>query len=171
MRRRRGPAEGGFTLFELLLVVLLVGMMVLWVTPRLSSFGARDLKWTARRMSGLIRHLAAETSATKRPHRLYYDLSEKRYRVEVLEESGEYVESGDTLARGDALPEGIVFEDVTTAGMGKVTEGEVYTQFHPFGVEKTWIHLRSDDKRWSLEVHPLTGRVTVHDRYVDKATQ
>lgn len=143
---------------------------MLWVMPKLASFGDRDLKWSARRLAGLVRHLASETSATKHLHRLYYDLSEERYYVKVLEETGEYVDTGDPLMIGETLPEGIVFEDVATADAGKVTEGKTYTQFYPFGVEKSWIHLKAGGAQWSLEVHPLTGRVKIYDRYVDKTT-
>ncbi len=163
----RGRA-GGFTLLELLLVVLMMGVMSLWVIPRLGSFGATDIKWTARHLATLIRQVAEETTATKRLHRLYYNLSEARYRVKVLEENGEYV---DGPPAGQALPTGVIFEDVVTGRVGKVTEGETYTQFYPFGVEKSWIHLRSGKQQWSLEVQPLTGGVKVYDRYVDGATQ
>lgn len=160
----------GFTLLEILIVLLIISAALLWVAPRLSSFQAQDLPWTARHLSGWIRHVADSASMTHRTFRLHYQIDAGRYWTTLLSEGGAETEPTDPLMRQQTLPHGIVFDDVVTAGRGKISAGETVTEVAPFGVEKTWIHLRAADKRWSLSVHPLTGRVTVFDRYVDEAT-
>jgi len=147
-----------------------VSAVLLWVAPRLSSFQAQDLPWTARHLAGWIRHVAEEASMTHRTFRLHYRIDAGRYWTTVLSETGEERETTDPLMRPQTLPAGVAFEDVVTAGRGKMSAGETVTEVAPFGLEKTWIHLRARDERWSLSVHPLTGRVTVFDRYVDATT-
>jgi len=189
MTLRPGPVEGpfvpsprnnsaaaaprrcrGFTLLEILVVLLIVSAALLWVAPRLASFQVRDMPWTARHLSGWIRYVADEASMTHRTFRLHYQIDAGRYWTTVLSETGEETATTDTLMRQQTLPDGIAFDDVVTAGRGKVSVGETVTEVAPFGLEKTWIHLRAAGEQWSLSVHPLTGRVTVFDRYVDETT-
>lgn len=157
----------GFTLLELMLVVFILSVTALFVFPRVSSFGAADLKWTARHFAGLIQHLAQESSTTKQTYRLYFNLENGAYWAAALGENGEFVETTDPMTRRRVLPKEISFEDVVTPAQGKVNEGEAFMQFYPVGVEKVWIHLKQGERQWTLVVNPLTGRVKVMDEYVD----
>ena len=168
MTRTSSRREGGFTLLELMLVIVILGITAMMVLPRVASFGAGRLKRESRRLSGLIAHLAQESSVTKRTFRLYYDLDGEAYWVQALQANREFAASADPLAARRALPEGVAFEDVVTPRHGKVREGEAYTEFFPLGVEKTTIHLKSGEAVWTLAVNPLTGRVKVTDRYIDR---
>src|SRR5581483_5706550 len=73
--------SAGFTLLELLLVIVILGVTAALILPRLSSFGTGDLKWTSRHFAGLIQHLAQESSKTKKIYRLYYNLENGAYWV------------------------------------------------------------------------------------------
>lgn len=160
--------QHGFTLIELILVVFILGTAALLVAPRLSSFGAGSLKGASRHFAGLIQYIAQESSVTKQSYRLYYDLRKGAYWVAVGQEAGEfvsYVETSDPLMGRRLLPKGISFEDVITAQQGRVTEGEAFTQFYPVGVDKSLIHLREGEERWTLEINPLTGGVRVYSEY------
>jgi len=159
-----------FTFIELILVLFILSASLLWVTPKLLSFQIQDIQWTARHMAGWIRRMAAESSIAHKTYRLYYDLEAGQYWAAVLQENGEYVTAVDPLTRKWTLPAGVAFEDIVTARQGQVSTGETFMQVHPFGVEKAWIHLRSEEGVWSLEVHPLTGRVRVFDQYIASTT-
>ncbi len=161
----------GFTLLEILIVLLIVSAALLWVAPRFSAFQTQDLPWTARHLAGWIRYVANEAAMTHRTFRLHYEIDAGRYWTTVLSDIGEETETTDRLMRRQTLPDGTAFDDVVTAGRGKVSAGETVTEVAPFGVEKTWIHLRAAGESWSLAVHPLTGRVTVYDRYVDETSK
>ncbi|WDT76461.1 MAG: prepilin-type N-terminal cleavage/methylation domain-containing protein [Candidatus Manganitrophus sp.] len=161
------PQSKGFTLLELMLVVFILSVTALFVFPRVSSFGATDLKRTARHFAGLIQHLAQESSTTKQTYRLYFNLENGAYWAAALGENGEFVETTDPMTRRRVLPKEISFEDVVTPAQGKVNEGEAFMQFYPVGVEKVWIHLKQGERQWTLVVNPLTGRVKVMDEYVD----
>jgi general secretion pathway protein H len=170
IKGRTGRLSSGFTLLELLLVILILGMTAALVLPRVASMGAGDLKWTSRHFAGLIQHLANESSKTKQTYRLYYNLENGAYWVAALKESGEFVEVTDPFIARRVLPQQISFEDVVTPQQGKVDHGEAFTQFYPMGVEKTWIHLKEGSRKWTLVINPLTGRVKVFNEYVDHAT-
>ncbi len=163
----RNPQSKGFTLLELMLVVFVLGIAALFVFPRLSSFGSGDLKWTSRHFAGLIQHVAQESSTTKQTYRLYFNLENGAYWVAALQENGEFVETTDPMTARRVLPKEISFDDVVTPQQGKVSEGEAFMQFYPVGVEKAWIHLKQGDRKWTLAVNPLTGRVKVFNEYVD----
>ncbi|SRR5579884_404378 len=157
----------GFTLLELMLVVFILGITALLIFPRVASFGAGDLKWTSRHFAGLIQHLAQESSSTKQTYRLYFNLENGAYWVASLRDSGEFVEMTDPMLARRVLPKEVSFEDVVTPQQGKVNEGEAFMQFYPVGVENAWIHLKQGERKWTLVVNPLTGRVKVYDEYVD----
>lgn len=161
--------RAGFTLLELMLVVVILGITALFVLPRLSSWGSGDLKSTSRHFAGLIQYIAQESSKTKQTYRLYYNLENGAYWVAELEENGEFKEMTDPLVARRVLPRNIAFEDVVTPQQGKVDRGEAFTQFYPVGVEKSWIHLKAGERKWTLVINPLTGRVKVFDQYVDHA--
>jgi hypothetical protein len=63
------------------------------------------------------------------------------------------------------LPEGLRFVDVETSLEGLVTQERALTRFLPQGwATPTWIHLEDDDERkYTLIVHPLTGRAKIRD--------
>ncbi len=168
-RKKASRAIGnkGFTLLELILVLVILSISAAMIFPKLSSFGAGNLKRTARHLSGLIQYLAQESAATKQVYRLHYDLEQASYWVDTLQDNREFAAANDPLLGRRKLPSGIRFEDVITARHGKVNEGEVYTEIFHLGVEKTAIHLQEDERIWTLAVNPFTGRVKVYDRYVE----
>ena len=171
----RGGEQHGFTLIELVVVLMILGMMAAVIIPRVASFSAGDLQRVSRRLSGGIQHLTQESAATKKTYRLYFNLDSNEYWTAILRGSGEVVtvKEDNTITRR-TLPDGIEFEDVVTVQHGKVIDGEVFATFHPVGVEAMTIHLKQQatqegglDQHYTLQVNPLTGRVTVSDSYLD----
>jgi hypothetical protein len=148
-------------------VLLIVSSALLWIAPRLTAFQVRDASWTARHLAGQIRYLAGKAAITRQTFQLHYHLQDGQYWTTVLNENGEETAAPDPLLRRQTLPDEVAFEDVVTAQQGKITQGETTTEVTPFGVEKTWIHLQSKGEHWSLEVHPLTGRVSISNEYVE----
>jgi general secretion pathway protein H len=66
--------ESGFTLIELTIVVLLLGLFSALVVPRLPGVGEDGLKSSARRIAGTVKYFFNEAALTGRPHRLEYNL-------------------------------------------------------------------------------------------------
>jgi type II secretory pathway pseudopilin PulG len=159
----------GFTLIELALVLFIIGLLIATVAPKLGGFADGDLKPSSRRLIHTVQLLADRSIATKRNHRLNYDLAEQRYWATVLSDEGEFVPVDPAVMRPVRLKEPVRIADVTTLRQGKIAEGQAYTEFDRSGrVDKTLLHLSAGDRKTlTLEVHPLLGRVKVLEGYVE----
>ncbi len=166
--------DRGFTLIELIVVIMIMGMAAFLVVPRISSFRAGELKQTTRHLSSVIQQLTQDSSATKKRYRLYFNLDSEEYWVmsvaERVRESDQSIFLFEN-PRGKRirLPEGILFEDVVTAQKGKVASGEVFSEFYPIGIESMTIHLQEGESHFTLVANPLTGRVKIFDHYLNEA--
>lgn len=78
---RRGPASG-FTLIELMAVVVIMGLALSLVVPNLSATRASQLEDTSRSIADRIQLARERAIVTGVPHRLWIDLEEGEYRVE-----------------------------------------------------------------------------------------
>ena len=68
------------------------------------------------------------------------------------------------------LPSGLVFEDVEIASVkDKIAEGTVYIHYLPQGlVDESVIHIKyNDDIRWTIAIHPLTGKAEFSNKYIE----
>lgn len=160
----------GFTLIELTVVLALSGLVALLVMPRFyEGLFSGGMKSTIRELSLAIESLRSESSITRRPHRLYFDLKKGTYWPAVMEGSGEFVKISTAVLSERHLPKGISFRDIVIPREGKVKEGESSMNFLPSGVtEEVLIHLESDEGEvYTLSVMPLTGRMRIYDRYVE----
>jgi len=158
--------DAGFTLFELVVTLMVMGIAAALIFPRLRLTSENDLKRTSRRLASIIGHLTQESASTKETYRLYFDLDSDEYWSAVVVGTGDLV-SVKTMHKRRPLPDGITFEDIVTPQRGNVKEGEIFTQFFPIGIEPMTIHLRQAEQRWTLEADSLTGRVKVLDHYVE----
>jgi prepilin-type N-terminal cleavage/methylation domain-containing protein len=159
--------KAGFTLIEIAAVILVLSSFLLIVLPSFRNvFPRTRLLSSGRRMAGEINRLYHETVFTGRNGRLCFVL-----------ERGEYwsdrdVPEGGTEARGiepEKLLSGVSFRDISVAGR-KVVEGEAHIDFSPCGlVEPSVIHLvNSDGDEISIMINPFTGKVEIHDGYVEE---
>ena len=73
----------GFTLIELTVVIVILGVMLSLIIPRLGELGEANLKRSARHLTGMIRFLKDESQARKAVYRLRFDVHEGRYWAEV----------------------------------------------------------------------------------------
>ena len=83
--RRRGP-QGGFTLVELLVVLVILGLMAGMSIRGLRTLTKSDLRASTSRLSGAIRYLFDRASTTGKYHRLVIDVDEGRYWAEVSDD-------------------------------------------------------------------------------------
>lgn len=165
----------GFTLIELTVVIVVLGIMLSLIIPRLGELGAANLKRSARHLTGMIRFLHDEAQAKKDPtkgsYRLRFDISGGRYWAEVLtfnleDKTAEYKPYTSELGAEGSLFGRTAFRDV------KVTShpDEPYIEFSPNGwVERALIHLRDGEERdFTLKVNPLTGNTELLEGYIEE---
>jgi general secretion pathway protein H len=169
MRGSFERSSGGFTLIELALVLLILGILVTLAAPSLSWIGAARLDTDARRLASTISYLHDEAALRGRVYRLTIDLEEARYDVAVgREDTGEFVSPGSAegwdpyASDSRALADGIRFASLETAS-GEVTSGETSIYFLPEDARASFkLVLTGDagDAR-TLDADGVTGRVTI----------
>jgi general secretion pathway protein H len=164
-------ASSGFTLLELAIVLLILGIAASFVVPRLRTTDDVALQASTARLASIARWLYEEAAFRRLPMRLNVDLDRQVYWVTVFNddlEQPEFVVDGSPLAQPVALPDAVAFLDVVLPAVGKVQEGVVFAQFSPEGyADALVVHLEGRrGGRATLAVEPLTGRARVAEGYI-----
>jgi prepilin-type N-terminal cleavage/methylation domain-containing protein len=147
------PRCGGFTLLELLLVLVLIGVVVAIAVPSLRAFaGGQQADDAAANILSLTRWAQSQAITLGRPCRLNVDSGSGTYWLTV-QEQGEYVPLKSDFGQTFRLPDGVSLDlqfdqdqDQTpqaqnrTAGpggimgaLGRKASGRNYIVFHPSG--------------------------------------
>ena len=158
----------GYTLVELVVVVVLIGLVLTLTAPRLRNALLTDnLKAAARKIIGLSNNLRNEAIREQRDYLLHLELGVNRLWVSY----GSMTDEERAVAREDGfnLPAHIHIDDVWIKGEGKMVEGAIRIRFTRRGyTQKSAIHLSSKDGRaLTLVLSPFLGKVKVIDKYVE----
>lgn len=162
----RNIDQSGFTLIELAVVTLLIALFAGLTIPLLSDGGARELRSTGRRISGMTRWCYNEAALTGLEHQLVFDLQRQVFFAQRLESDGELITlSGPGRERSPAGE--TIIKDVTISARGKFSSQTVTTRILPAGwLEETVIHLETGGKAQStVRLMPLTGVSETYDGY------
>ena len=174
------PAPGddrGFTLLELILVLVLIGISTSLVLPRVGEFLFTDpLKAAARGLTGLIGRASQLAQQRQAPYLLKYIERDRRFVVEPeIPADAERTERSGPERAGELRLQGQVgVRDIWSWDSGGRSVGDLSIRFTAAGyVEPTVIHLREGgDRDLSLVLSPFLGTIQIFDRYVspDDAT-
>ena len=157
----------GYTLIELSVVVLLVGMMLLLAVPRVrDTLLNDDLKAVTRRFVGAARELQNESVRERMDTILHIDLNQQAlwsYAADTTAEKRAELRKGAVR-----LPERVRIVDVRQADDVRKTEGEAVIRFFRRGyTAPTVIHLAKEDRVFTLVFTPFLRTVTVYEKNVD----
>jgi prepilin-type N-terminal cleavage/methylation domain-containing protein len=162
-------AASGFTLIEIVVVVLIIGLIALFVLPRMTGFSKDNGKTAIRHLTGTIHSLRDESEIRQKIFRLTFYLSEQRYDISYLADNGEFVPYHSASVEKGAWGRGMLLKDVVTPRQGKVAEGSASLFFYPQGrVDKGLIHFEEEGHPMTLEVHSLSGKVKWLEGYVEE---
>lgn len=164
MRRTRlNKARGGFTLIELAVTLLVIGVMAGMLVPRLPDLGQWRLNSAARRLAGSVTHVYDQSVATQLVYRLTLDMEKGRYYVSLLNTDNQFEKTELPFVTEAQLPYNVKITGADTAGQGAVTGGKAAIHFFPTGfAEFSYIHLEDKNgHELTLVVNPLTGRVKI----------
>jgi general secretion pathway protein H len=168
--KNRLPGNGGFTLIELTVVIVILSVVALLIFPRLPSVHEGDLKTSARTLAAALRYLEDKAIATKQYYRLRVNFVQGGMEVtRVIPEDEEVAVTDEVLSRL-ALVDRTGFADITTARLGKLSEGEAVLDFSPLGATDFVVfHLKSEDgsRFYTVAIYPGSGRVAVLEGYQD----
>lgn len=166
----RKPQSKGFTLIELTIVIVILGVVLSLIIPRLGELGEANVKRSARHLTGMIRFLRDEAQARKAVYRLRFDVPEGHYWAEVqtltTEQAVEFKRFQSEMGADGHLSGQTTFRDVRVSSH----PDDPFIQFTPDGwVENTDIHLRDGaGKDFTLLVKPLMGETELREGYVEE---
>ena len=170
-----GWNKRGFSLFELVIVLFIVSLFLSLVTvPIQGVLAGGDLGKATRMIMSEVTRLRGEAAYARKPQVLVLNMAEHSfYPLEEEQDTrleGMLSETEKRRSRTQMLPRGVYFEDVVVLSRGKDQEGEAFIRFYANGsVDHSLIHLRNmADRAYTLEIHPVTGHVRVHEGYIEK---
>ena len=157
-------SQRGFTLIELVLVVLLLGLMASLGIPALSGLERDGLAASTRRLAGTVKYLYNEAAMSGLEHRLIFNLDDGSYEARKLSRSGE-LQPLQGLGSKRLLSDDVRFTRIFQPLRGEQSHGEVTTALLPGGwLEETIIHLEDDKKhKLTLRLVPLTGLTEIYE--------
>lgn len=156
--------EMGFTLLELSVVILVLGIVSVFVLPRLGNFSSRvEKEREMQTIARLFKYLYNEAQLKNEQITLFFDIEgDKFWAVLALREEEEY------FIPEKKLPSYLNIKDILTFQGDKITEGIVPITFYPQGyMEPVIIHLidRNRDS-YTLFFNPLTAQTRIEDGYL-----
>lgn len=156
----------GFTIFEMLIVLFLLGGILAIMIPRISF--EEDLRSTGRTLIGLLRTLQGDAASKQTPLRLYLDLDRGLYWLMLVEGKEERLPLDPAWKTPRSLPESIRLTEVSI-GHDKHMSGRVGLSFFTNGrIEPVTLYLMdSKNNLLGLTVDSLTGGIRVSDERFD----
>lgn len=158
----------GFTLFELMLTMAIIGMILGIATTSIDFLFPRSrLRAAARAISSTIALGYNRAAVLGQPVAIHYHLGQKYHRL-ILPPA---LPGGNAepLTNQD-LPNGVRYEDIVTAQGTKYTPGsgtEVKISITPMGtIVGHAVHLINDQgEQITIEINPITGIVNISSGY------
>ncbi len=175
MKRGR---SGGFTLIEMLAVVIVIGVMMVVAVGRIDFIlPAYRLRSAARELGAVMKQARAHAAATGKDVYLVIDLSKDAYHllVAIRQDAEEDLEEGEEPvfmyepAFPTELPKGIDLVDVIFGGRNKVTEGMARVRFSAFGAAShTIVNLKEQGgDELAVKLNGFTGHLSFYGEYTD----
>jgi general secretion pathway protein H len=158
----------GFSLIELMIVLILISLSVSLVAPSLSRFSKNiELKTAAKKISAILRYTRNEAVHRGKVEQVLFDSNAREVRIRAVEEAGE---TGNEEASGRAeapkypLPRGIQIKEIRIPAPQYPTEVPTI-EFYPNGSSNggSIVLDNEGNKGYKIDVHFLTGIVRIED--------
>lgn len=176
--------DKGFTLLEMIIVMVIISIMALLIAPRLTDIlGSRrgnfiiltsiiaktfDDSFIRDKVNFLIVHLY-EPDPDSEPG-ANADIFSRRNGVSVVNlDEGKFIDSKNKLLQFKEYPGSFKIEKVLLATGEKITQGNVIIPFYPKGYsDDVILHiLVNDEERWSLRIYKLKKEAQIAYSYID----
>lgn len=167
---RAVKARSGFTLIEIIVVMVIIGMVMMLVIPRLPSTDSENLKISARTLAATLRYLQERATTVGTGYYLNLEPGTDTIKLFEIAGDGSGKEPADPLLQKQPLKEGIQVADVVIPRLGKVNDGLLRLDVGVAGLRDfVTIHLRSPDgKFWTVMAFPAGGKVKFYEGYQEE---
>ncbi len=157
--------RSGFTLVELLVVIVLMSLVGLISLPLLANRNSGDERLVMRRIAGTVKQLYNEATLNRDEYLLTFDFDRNSLLSFRLRSSSGTVEK-ESFGR-ELMLSPLRIEKIDVRGRGVFHAGQVSVRIFPLGwMEQTDLLLRKEDgTEVQLAFSPLTGSVTIDDEY------
>jgi type II secretion system protein H len=159
--------QSGFTLIELILVMVVIFTLATIVAPRFSdSFPSLQVRTSAERLFAWARKARTDAALTGCRQRLLMDSSKKKFWIEVearpLKEPGKFTKLSGAWEEVQ-LPDEVLFELIEGAETDPGTSALRYLEFRPDGTstEATIILSNENGDRQTLRVEAATSKIYI----------
>ena len=143
----------GFTLLELLVVIMIIGVLLSLVAPGLDSVRGRNLADSADRLCLTLNHARQEAVLSSRTWRLEIDPAENIFRFQQRL-GAEFVQMNTPPFTESRLPPGVRLAELTINGQAVTEAGQVY--LFPTGEQDAFsLTLLEGERRRVLSMGPL----------------
>ena len=155
----------GFTLVELVIVIVVLSLVSLLSLPLLSNRGEGDERLVVRRLAGTVKQLYNEATLTRDEHLLVFNFSRNSVTTFRLRSR---VGGTETEPFGrELILEPLKLTQIDVEGKGSFRTGQVSVRVLPLGwMEQTRLFvMRRNGTEIELDFSPLTGSVTINDEF------
>ena len=169
--------EGGFTLIELIAVVLIVGLIAALAIGRIDFVIPKyRLRGASREVGAILKTAKAKAASAGREVYFQADLQQGEYWLLVplpkLKEDGSLPGPDDPVeyvykeVLRHRLDDGVEFAEIITGPDSRVTSGKTLVKFSPFGASQSVIvNLRMGERPMCTKLNGLTGVVTFYEEH------
>jgi len=159
--------SSGFTLVELLLVIVLMGVILALAVPSTRDVLTGDnLKKASRQLIGVEKKLRVEAIRDQIDYILCFDIPNVAYWVVASDMTPE--KQDEIKKRPQHLPSGVVILDIVGEDNKKQSADEVRIKFGKKNIcSPSVIHLGYEEDRMTMVINPFLGVTDVYDKYVD----
>ena len=155
--------QSGFTLIELVVVVIILSLVSFVSLPLLMNRGDGSEKAMIRRIAGTVKQLYNEATLTRDEHLLTFDLNRNSMLAYRLRSDSGRSEKEPFGKEIDLSP--LTLQQVDVEGKGSFRSGQVSVRIFPLGwIEQTRIAVKGESgKGVQLSFSPLTGTITIDE--------
>jgi prepilin-type N-terminal cleavage/methylation domain-containing protein len=162
------PSSRGFTLIELMVVMVLISIVLAVVIPRFDGGPFQDpTKKLTRWMVNTIRYLRSTAIQKQTGQALIIDLNEQR--MWIVGEGMSEAEQTTASEKAFKLDKSMQIVTVQFPDQEPISTGSAEIHFYPAGFsDRVLIQLENDDaQRFSYLVEPLLPKVKMFEEWID----
>lgn len=159
-----GSCERGFTLIELIVVMVLISLTAAFAMPQISSalFG-NELNTAVRRFAGLTAEVGQEARLRRTAMTLRFDRSQGLFTAAPVGNGSGEEGGSEKTSSALRLDESVQVADITSAHGGASEDMTILFDAHGY-VDKTAVHFRHEDgEERTVLLSPFLGVTRILD--------